>query len=155
MKICKIPLVIFETTSQVFFKLCFTLPCHETYFLVNFLAVILYSYNKTTLLYKVSSWKSEILHFDGLLCPNHIKFKLKKSAEELSLIALKSDTKFKEKLICCFKYDIRNLVNFHPTTQKSENFSSIVFFCPKYMRFELKNTDELFFMALNNDGKFE
>ena len=52
---------------------------------------------------------------------------------------LKSDTKFKEKLTCGFKYDIRNLVNFHPTTQKFANFFSMGSFCPKYTRFELKN----------------
>ena len=51
---------------------------------------------------------------------------------------LKSDAKFKEKLTCGFKYDMRNLVNFHPTTQKSKNFTSMGYFCPKYMRFELK-----------------
>ena len=53
-------------------------------------------------------------------------------------MTLKSDAKFKEKLTCSFKHDIRNLVNFHPTTQKSENFTSMGYFCPKYMRFELK-----------------
>ena len=53
-------------------------------------------------------------------------------------MTLKSDAKFKEKLTCGLKYDIRNLVNFHPTTQKSENFTSMGYFCPKYMRFELK-----------------
>ena len=47
-------------------------------------------------------------------------------------MTLKSDAKFKDKLTCGFKYDIRNLVNFHPTTQKSKSF------CPRYMRFELK-----------------
>ena len=36
-------------------------------------------------------------------------------------MALKSDAKFKEKT-CGFKYDMRNFVNFHPTTQKSVNF---------------------------------
>ena len=51
---------------------------------------------------------------------------------------LKSDTKFKEKLTCGFKYDMKDLVNFHPTTQKSKNFTSMGYFCPKYMRFELK-----------------
>ena len=51
---------------------------------------------------------------------------------------MKSDAKFKEKLTYGFKYDMRNLVNFHPTTQKSENFTSIGYFCPKYTRFELK-----------------
>ena len=69
---------------------------------------------------------------------------------------LKSDAKVKERLTCGFKYDMRNLVNFHPSTQKSENFISIGYFWPKYMWFELKkNTEELSFMALNSDAKFE
>ena len=50
--------------------------------------------------------------------------------EELSLMTLKSDAKFKEKLTCGFKYDMRNLVNFHPNTQKS--------LLPKYTRSELQ-----------------
>ena len=37
-----------------------------------------------------------------------------------------------------FKSDMRNLVNFHPTTQKSENFISMDIFCVKYSRFELQ-----------------
>ena len=55
-----------------------------------------------------------------------------KSTEELSFITLKSDTEFKEKLACSFKHDMRNLVNFHPTTQMSENFTLMGSFCPKY-----------------------
>ena len=47
-------------------------------------------------------------------------------------MALKSDAKFKEKLTCGFKYDMRNLVNFHPTTRKSKNFTLMGYFCPKY-----------------------
>ena len=70
-------------------------------------------------------------------------------------MTLKSDAKFKEKLTCGFKYDMRNLVNFHPTTQKSENFTSMGYFCPKYMRFELKNTEKVSFMTQDNDAKFE
>ena len=54
-------------------------------------------------------------------------------------MTLKSDAKFKEKLTYDLKYDIRNFVNFHPTTQKSENFTSMVNFYPKYMRFGLNN----------------
>ena len=50
---------------------------------------------------------------------------------------------------------MRNLVNFHPTTQKSENFTPMGYFCPKYMRFELKKREELSLMALNSDAKFE
>ena len=36
-------------------------------------------------------------------------------------MTLKTDPKFKEKLACGLKYDLRNLVNFHPTTQESKN----------------------------------
>ena len=75
----------------------------------------------------------------GCFCKNHVKFQLK-STEELSLMTLKSDAKFKEKLTCrfTFKFDMRNLVNFHPNTQKSEKFTSMGYFCPKYMWFKLK-----------------
>ena len=53
-------------------------------------------------------------------------------------MTLKSDAKFKEKLTCGFKYDMKDLVNFHPTTQKSKSFTSMGYFCRKYIRFELK-----------------
>ena len=53
-------------------------------------------------------------------------------------MTLESDAKFKEKLTCGFKYDMRNLVNFYPNTQKSKGFTSMGYFCAKYMRFELK-----------------
>ena len=79
----------------------------------------------------MSSGKSEIMHFDGLLLSKSCTVSAKKSIEEL-LMTLKSDEKFKEKLTCSFKYDIRNLVNFHPTTQKSENFTSMGSFGPEY-----------------------
>ena len=52
-------------------------------------------------------------------------------------MTLKSDAKFKEEFTCGFKYGMRNLLNFQPTTQKSKNFTSMGYFCPKYMRFEL------------------
>ena len=42
-------------------------------------------------------------------------------------MTLKSDEKFKEKLTCGVKYDMRKLVNFHPITQKLENFTSMGF----------------------------
>ena len=51
-------------------------------------------------------------------------------------MTLKSGAKFKEKLTCGFKYDKRNLVKFHPTTQKSGKFFFMSSFCPKYTRFE-------------------
>ena len=49
-----------------------------------------------------------------------------------------SDAKLKEELTLGSKNDTRNLVNFHPTTQKSKNFTLMGYFCPNYMRFELK-----------------
>ena len=49
----------------------------------------------------------------------------------LSLIELKSDAKFKEKLISGFKYDMRSFVNFYLTTQKPQNLTSMGSFCPK------------------------
>ena len=48
---------------------------------------------------------------------------------------------------------MRNLVNFQPATQKSENLTSMSSFCPKYVKFELKNTEELSFMTLNSAKK--
>ena len=70
-------------------------------------------------------------------------------------MTLKSDVKYKERLTCGFKYDMRNLVNSYPTTQKSENFTSMSSFCPKYIKFELKNTDELSFVTLQTDARLE
>ena len=40
----------------------------------------------------------------------------------VSLMALKSDTKFEEKLTLGCKNDMRNLVNFNASSRKSENF---------------------------------
>ena len=58
---------------------------------------------------------------------------------------LKSNAKFKEKLIYGFKYSAKNLVNFHPTIQKSENFTLMGFFCPMYIRFEITKCKEVIF----------
>ena len=49
-------------------------------------------------------------------------------------MTLKIDVKFTEKLTCGFKYDMRNLVNFHPTTQKSKNFFLMGSFFPNYTK---------------------
>ena len=53
------------------------------------------------------------------------------------------------------KYDMRNLANFHPTNQKSKDFTSMSSFYPKYISFEIKNTEELSFIRLKSDVKFE
>ena len=68
-------------------------------------------------------------------------------------MTLKCDAKFKEKLTFGFKYDMRNLVNFHPSNQKSENFTSMDYFCPTYIRFELKKYRRVIFHV--TDAKSE
>ena len=50
-------------------------------------------------------------------------------------MTLKSDAKFKEKLTYSFKYDMKDFVNFHPTTQKPKDFTLMGYKCT---RFELK-----------------
>ena len=41
--------------------------------------------------------------------------------EEFCVMTLKDDAKFKGKLTCGLKSNIRNLVNFHGSSRKSEN----------------------------------
>ena len=45
-------------------------------------------------------------------------------------MTLKIDAKFEEKLICCFKTD-KNLVNFYPSTQKSQKVTLWSVLCLK------------------------
>ena len=46
-----------------------------------------------------------------------------KSTEELSVMTMKNDAKFEEKITCHFKVDLKNLTNFYPSTWKSQKFS--------------------------------
>ena len=50
-----------------------------------------------------------------------ILFELKKITEELCVMTLKCNTIFKERLIGGLKNGIRNLINFHASSRKSEN----------------------------------
>ena len=63
-------------------------------------------------------------------------------------MTLKSDAKFKEKLTCGSKYDMRNLMKFQPTTEKPKNFTLMGYFCPKYIRFELKKYRGVIFLDI-------
>ena len=45
-------------------------------------------------------------------------------------MTMKSGAKFEEKLTCGSKYNMRNLIDFHPATQKPENFYE--FWAEKY-----------------------
>ena len=53
-------------------------------------------------------------------------------------MTVKSDAKFKEKQTSSFKYDMRNMVNFHPTTHSKVYFFSMDSFCSKYTKFKLQ-----------------
>ena len=137
-------LVTFETANQFLFKFCITPQCHETKLLCTFSAEIVYIFNKRRLSkYKFgenSRDQSKVWNFALWWAPfvQIIQSLSQKCTEELSLMTLKSDVKFKEKLTCGFKYYMRNLVNFHPTNQKSENFTLTSYFCLRYIKFELK-----------------
>ena len=70
-------------------------------------------------------------------------------------MTLKSDAKFEEKLICCFKND-KDLVNFNSITQKVSKMCTLIgSYCAKYLTFHLKSTEELSFMTLRSHVKFE
>ena len=59
-------------------------------------------------------------------------------------MTLKCDAKFKGKLICGLKKDIRNLVNFHASNRKSENLQFDQILLPKaYKDLDKKSTEEL------------
>ena len=47
----------------------------------------------------------------------------RKFTGELCAMAMKKDAKFEEELTCRFKIDMRNLMNFDPSTQKSQKFT--------------------------------
>ena len=46
-----------------------------------------------------------------------------KSIEELCAMTIKNDANFEKELTCHFKVDMRNLMNFGPSTWKSRKFS--------------------------------
>ena len=62
-------------------------------------------------------WKFAL---DGFLLSKAYKVLDKKSTKELSLMTMKSDSNFEEKLTC-LKNNMRNLMNFNLSSEKSEN----------------------------------
>ena len=42
---------------------------------------------------------------------------------ELCVMTMKNDAKFETELTCHLKIDMRNLINFDPSTQKSQKFA--------------------------------
>ena len=51
------------------------------------------------------------------------KVPAKKNAEELSLMTLKSDPNFEERLTFCLKNDMRNLMYFNSSSEQLENLN--------------------------------
>ena len=71
-------------------------------------------------------------------------------------MTLKSDGKFKEKVLCGFKYYIKNLVNFDPTLKSFKNLHFNGLFLIKiYNVWVLKNTEELAVIILRINANFE
>ena len=79
-----------------------------------------------------------------------------RSTEELSFMKLKRDSKFGEKLTCCFKIDINNLTNFDVNTLESlKNVHFNGFLLSKlYILWAEKVQRSLSFMKLKRDTKF-
>ena len=99
-------------------------------------------------------WSLKIWTMLGSFCPKCMIFELKvifvhSSTLKLYFMTLKSDTKFEEKLTCGLKNDMRNLMNFHPTTKKFENLHFDGLFLSKVCNVWAKKC-MLFVMTLNN-----
>ena len=72
-------------------------------------------------------------------------------------MTLKGDAKFKGELICGLKKDIRNLVNFHASSRKSENlqFDWILLKHIKHIKFQMKKYRRVSLVTMKSDAKFE
>ena len=102
------------------------------------------------------SWKITALCFLDKKVRRSVIFKLLSCWEKIHQIpSVMFETTIFEKLICCFKND-KNLVKFVPNTRNSQKFA--LFSSPysaKYLKVDLKSTEELSFMTLKSDSKFE
>ena len=71
-------------------------------------------------------------------------------------MTLKGDAKFKGKLTCGFKNDLRNLVNFHASSWKFGNlYFDELLLSKAYKDLDEKSTEELCLMTPKSDAKFE
>ena len=117
---------MFETTSQFFFKLCTTLPCHKRYFFCTFLAETTWfgqgaHQSAKFQTFDCSGKISPNLYFDRLLLLRVYRGSAKKKyGGNKFLMIPKSHAKFEEKLTFCFKND-KNLANFDQSTKNLKN----------------------------------
>ena len=120
--------VIFETTSQFFlnFASLFSVMRDNSSVLFQLKLCMIWTkgaqQSAKFQTFDCSHKISPNVHFDRLLLLKVYKNFCQKHSEELCLIILDIDAYFEEKLVCCFKND-KNLMNFDPSTQKSQKFS--------------------------------
>ena len=93
-------------------------------------------------MFDVRSPESKMLYFNGLLLSESYKISAKKNGGYLS---------WHLKVTCNFKYDMRNFVSFHPTTQKSKTFASMGF----SKVWAKRNTEKVSSITLDSDAKIE
>ena len=68
---------------------------------------------------------------------------------------MENDAKFDKELTCQFKIDTRNLTNFDPSTQKSQNLHFNGLLLTKVLCLSLESTEELYLMTLKIDLCFQ
>ena len=70
-------------------------------------------------------------------------------------MTLKSDAKFKGKLVCVLKNDLGNLIDFHASSCKSENLHFDVLLLSIAYKVSAKKLQKLSVMTLKNDPNFK
>ena len=142
---------ICEITSHFFFKISIIPQYHERWLICTFLAKTLYDfYNKSSSKCKISDFfgcsgkNSPNLYFDRLLLLKVYKISAEKVQRSYVSWYWKSDVKFEEKLICCFKNE-KNLVDFDLSTQFFKSCTVICPFCAKYITFDHKKSRGVIF----------
>ena len=91
----------------------------------------------------------------GSFCSKHIMFQLE-NFRGIVCHETENFPKFNGKLTCNLKNDINNLVNFHASSKKSESFHcDRILLSKAYKDLDEKKTEELCFMRLKSNAKFE
>ena len=127
-KICQIPHVSFSKPQVCFssnFALFFSVikDNSSVLFQVKFYIISTKGAYQSANLVKfyMNSQKSEMLHFDGLLLSKSCTVSAKKVQKSYLSWHWRVMQSLEKNWLGSFKHDIRNLVNFHPNIQKSEN----------------------------------
>ena len=95
--------------------------------------------------------KSGKLYSDGLFLPKSFNVS---ATEELCVMTLKGDAKFKGKQTCGLKNNLRNLLNFHASSWKSGNLHFDGLLLSKAYK-DLDGKVQKSFITLKSDAKFE